>query len=85
MSTTKVVRVPTQVGQEVSAAAQILGVNSADLLEAAWASFRNSPQFKEEFYKYQTAIASGDLESVVKALDENARERAATRAAAANA
>ncbi len=81
---TRVVRVPERVQQEVATASHVLGVSSADLLERAWAIFRTSSEFKEEFYSDQRALAAGDLESVVTALDHSAHDRAEALAANAN-
>jgi hypothetical protein len=81
---TKPIRVPRQVGIEVHAAALVLDMTSAEVLEQAWISYKQTPQFKEDFLSYQQAFASGDLELIADKLNERSLQRAEERAAAAN-
>ncbi len=79
---TNPIRVSETVHAEVGAAARLLGCNAADLLEQAWTSFRQSPQFLHDFEIAQKAFATGDLDRIVIRLSEQAEHRASSRAQA---
>jgi hypothetical protein len=79
---TSPIRVTETVHAEVGVAARILGCNAADLLEQAWTSFRESPQFLHDFEMAQKAFATGDLDRIVNRLSEQAENRVSLRAQA---
>jgi hypothetical protein len=79
---TSPVRVSEAVHSEVAAASRLFGCNAAELLEQAWASFRQSPQFVNDFELAQKAFSTGDLDRVVSHLTEQAEHRASSRAQA---
>lgn len=80
MVATNPVRVPEDVHGEVLVAARLLGCNAAELLERAWQSFRQSPEFIGEFESARKAFAAGDLDSVASRLAGQSTERARRRA-----
>ena len=82
---TNPVRVPAAVHNEVHTAARLLGCNAAELLERAWASFRESPGFLAEFELAQKAFSVGDLDHVASRIYEQSADRARSRAAAVKA
>jgi len=72
-----VVRVPERVQQEVQAAARVTGRSSGEIIEAAWQSFKISPEFEVELKTVREALASGDIETVTDLMiRRSARERA---------
>jgi hypothetical protein len=79
---TSPVRVPESVHAEIGAAARLFGCNAAELLEQAWNSFRQSPQFVHDFEMAQKAFSAGDLDRVASRLTEQAEHRALARAQA---
>jgi len=79
---TKVIRAPEAVHSEVHAAARVLGCNPSELLERAWESFRQSPEFAEDFDLARKAFSVGDLDLVASRLHDQSIERARQRAAA---
>ena len=79
---TSPMRVSETVHAEVGAAARLLGCNAADLLEQAWTSFRQSPQFVHDFEMAQKAFSTGDLDRIVTRLTEQAEHRASSKAQA---
>jgi len=82
---TSPVRVPEAVHNEVNAAARLLGCNAAELLERAWQSFRQSPEFVAEFELARKAFSVGDLDVVASRLYEQSTDRARRRAQAVTA
>ena len=82
---TSPVRVPETVHSEVHAAARLMGCNAAELLERAWHSYRQSPEFVGEFAAAQKAFSAGDLDVVVSQLQEQSSDRARRRADAEKA
>jgi len=77
---TNPVRVPNAVHGEIHAAARLLGCNASELLERAWQSFRESPEFVAEFELAQKAFSVGDLDLVASRLYEQSSQRAKRRA-----
>ena len=55
---TNPVRVPEAVHDEVHTAARLFGCNASELLEHAWHSFRQSPEFVTEFEQARKAFSS---------------------------
>jgi len=82
---TNPVRVPETVHNEVHTAARLLGCNAAELLERAWQSFRQSPEFLNDFEQAQKAFSVGDLDHVASRLYEQSAHRAKRRADAVKA
>jgi hypothetical protein len=79
MATTPM-RVPESVHQEVSSAARLIGCNAPELLERAWISYRQSPEFLDDFRTAQKALATGDLDLIAARLEESGLNRAKRRA-----
>ncbi|MGK2957729.1 MAG: hypothetical protein ACSLFB_04880 [Acidimicrobiales bacterium] len=79
------VRVPESVHNEVHTAARLFGCNAAELLERAWESFRQNPEFLAEFEETQKAFSVGDLDNVTSRLYEQSTNRARARGAAVKA
>jgi hypothetical protein len=82
---TQPVRVPNEVHEEVQNAARLLGCTSGDLLARAWLSYRQSPEFREEFAFFQRAFSAGDLDAVTEHLRGLGAARAVEGAAASRA
>jgi hypothetical protein len=82
---TNPVRVPEVVHSEVHTAARLLGCNAAELLERAWNSYRQSPEFVADFEVAQKAFSVGDLDLVASRLHDQAADRARRRADAVKA
>lgn len=78
----KPTRIPGKVHDEVQAVARVLGRSPGELLEQAWASYRESPEFRDEFAQVQKAFSGGDLESITSMLTDRAHTRARARVAA---
>jgi hypothetical protein len=68
------------VHDEVHTAARLFGCNASELLERAWRSFRQSPEFVTEFEQARKAFSVGDLDQVTSHLYEQAAQRAKRRA-----
>jgi hypothetical protein len=73
---TKTIRVPEPVHQEVQNAAEMLGYTPAELLEKAWAAYRKSREFNDDFLFSQKAFAAGDADAVMGRLQERRKQRA---------
>lgn len=70
--TTIVTRVPERVHQEVLAASRVTGRNTSDLFEEAWQHYKTTPDFERTLRDAQTALASGDIETVTDLIIEQA-------------
>ncbi|MGP8150756.1 MAG: hypothetical protein ACLPXU_08720 [Acidimicrobiales bacterium] len=77
---TNPVRVPEAVHDEVHTVARLFGCNASELLERAWHSFRQSPEFVTEFEQARKAFSTGDLDQVASRLYEQSAQRAKRRA-----
>jgi len=77
---TNPVRVPEAVHDEVHTAARLIGCNASELLERAWLSFRQSPEFVTEFEQARKAFSTGALDQVASHLYEQSARRAQRRA-----
>jgi hypothetical protein len=78
---TNPVRVSAEVHAEIHAAARLFGCNAAELLQRAWESYRQTPEFQSDFELAQKAFAIGDLESIANRLHDESKARAKRRAA----
>jgi hypothetical protein len=76
------VRVPDSVYEELQNAARLIGCTPGELFERAWSSYRESPEFTEDFTAFQQAFAKGDINAVTERLRSASSERASRRAAA---
>jgi hypothetical protein len=82
---TNPVRVPEAVHDEVHTVARLFGCNASELLERAWHSFRQSPEFVTEFEQARKAFSVGDLDQVASHLYEQSARRAKRGADSVNA
>jgi hypothetical protein len=73
-------RVPQHVKDEVESAARLVGQTPGELLEEAWKSYRESPNFRADFEAAQKALQTGDLDGLAQHLRERGRSRAAAKA-----
>lgn len=74
------VRVPDNVYEELQNAARLMDCTPGELLERAWSSYRQTPEFTEDFTAFQKAFAKGDIDAVTERLRTASAERAARRA-----
>ena len=82
---TSPVRVPATVHNEVHATARLFGCSASELLDRAWQSFRESPDFMAEFEAAQKAFSVGDLDHLTSRLTQHAADRADRRASSVQA
>ena len=83
MPTTRPLRVPESIHQEVSAAAQMLGETPSVLLARAWDAYKGTSDFQQDFNTFQKAYATGDFDIIVSTLSARSHERARQKAARA--
>ena len=74
------VRVPDNVYEELQNAARLMDCTPGELLERAWTSYRQTPEFTDDFTAFQKAFAKGDIDAVTERLRTANAERAARRA-----
>ncbi|MGQ0826439.1 MAG: hypothetical protein ACT4OX_15650 [Actinomycetota bacterium] len=79
------VRVPNEVYEEVQNAARLFDCTPGELFARAWESYRESPEFRDDFHTFQKAFASGDIDVVTQRLRERRTQRAADRSASSRA
>jgi predicted DNA-binding protein len=77
---TKTMRVSEQVHEEIQDLSAMLGYTPAELLQRAWATYRRSPEFHDDFSLAQQAFQKGDPDTVLERLQERRRKRAAEAA-----
>ncbi len=58
------VRVPHNVYEELQNAARLMDCTPGELLDRAWSSYRQTPEFTEDFTAFQKAFAKGDIDAV---------------------
>jgi len=73
------VRVPDEVYDEVQNASRLLGQTPGELLARAWETYRQSPEFREDFTYFQKAFSVGDINAVTGRLREQQTQRAEER------
>lgn len=80
MSSTPV-RIPDTTTTEIQATARLFGVTPGELVERAWAEYRTTPQFREDFQWFQKAVSVGDVNAIATRLEERRHQSAAAKAA----
>jgi hypothetical protein len=80
MSSTPV-RIPDTTTTEIQATARLFGVTPGELIERAWAAYRATPQFRDDFQWFQKAVSVGDVNAIATRLEERRHQAAASKAA----
>jgi hypothetical protein len=69
---TRPVRVDRETYEELQASSRLLGLTPAGLLRRAWETYKETPEFREQFEWAQKAFAVGDIDALTRMLDEQA-------------